>query len=48
MQTWLPLLLRSDGGSHLCGGSEELMDLTELSGSSCQLLEVLQGRVGVQ
>lgn len=38
----------SHGGSRWCGGSVDLSDLTELSGTSCQLLEVLQGRVGVQ
>lgn len=40
MQALLSLLIRSDGVFHLCGGSA---DFTELSGASCQLLEVLQG-----
>lgn len=40
MQALLSLLILSDGVFHLCGGSA---DFTELSGASCQLLEVLQG-----
>lgn len=40
VQALLLQLVCSDGVFHLCGGSA---DFTELSGASCQLLEVLQG-----
>ena len=36
----LSCLVYSEGAFYLCGGSA---DFTELSGASCQLLEVLQG-----